>query len=54
MRPEGHRVFGARTADDPRQGVLLEGCAHEMRRRRVQALISRKGSPNIKGLGKLR
>ncbi|MFC7266822.1 hypothetical protein [Streptomyces lutosisoli] len=26
----------------------------ELRRRRVQAVISRKGSPNIKGLGKLR
>ena len=26
----------------------------ELRRRRIQAVISRKGSPNIKGLGKLR
>ncbi|MFJ1654137.1 hypothetical protein ACIOC2_22715 [Streptomyces sp. NPDC088337] len=26
----------------------------ELRRRRTQAMISRKGSPNIKGLGKLR
>jgi hypothetical protein len=26
----------------------------ELRRRRIQAVISRKGSPNIKGLGNLR
>lgn len=26
----------------------------ELRRRRIQAVISRKGSPNIKGLGRLR
>ncbi|WP_329127329.1 hypothetical protein [Streptomyces sp. NBC_01465] len=27
---------------------------HELQRRRIMPVISRKGSPNIKGLGKLR
>ncbi|MGY0064257.1 hypothetical protein ACWY4P_48835 [Streptomyces sp. LZ34] len=37
-----------------RVGDRVEDVRGELRRRRIQAVISRKGSPNIKGLGRLR
>ncbi|MGW1272288.1 hypothetical protein [Streptomyces sp. NPDC002491] len=37
-----------------RPWIVDDGFSHELRKRRILPVISRKGAPNVKGLGKLR